>query len=113
MANKSSVIKKIAINDVPEGCGMHNVNVFEFPDHFQVYGEAPCDCGNGTHEILYIKDLTMDPNHALYPVVFHGVRLKAYKDESGREKHYYYDFRHKAIFTDLPRVIDGSVTFEW
>lgn len=113
MAPKTNVIKKIAINDVHTGCGAHNVTVLEFPSHFQVYGEVPCDCGDGTHEVLYIKDSSMNPQHALYPVLFHGIKLKEYEDENGRKKNYYYDFRHKAIFLDLPRVVDGHVTFEW
>ena len=112
---KNGTIATFKIND-PHTCCTHSIKVFEFTDHYQVYGEAPCscpECREGTHEIVFIKDTSMNEHQAYYPIVFHGIRLGAYEDDAGRIKYSYYDFRHRVVLLDLPRVLDGHVTFEW
>ena len=103
------------ISDVCSNC-THKIVV---PDHLgrlPLLRELIClgeNCTEGTHEVVRVVDVTMNKNQPHYPVVFLGIRVGAYEDDAGRVKYSYYDFRHKAILLDLPRVIDGYVTFQW
>ena len=84
-------------------------------DVLQMEGEVHCAlCG--THEIVHVEDRNMTTGYEHFPVLFHGVQIQSLytqDDFSGEipvEK-FFYDFRFRCAFPEMPRVVEGNVVF--